>query len=389
MMIMQKTRILFVIPSFNTGGTVSSLVSIINSQFSSLYDIDVFSIKKSGSNETLSFYDIGLNDAISAVHCGFSSLTKKERIKFSLLKILLRIPFIGSFINRHVEKMTIRRIEKKNNYDYVVAFQEDYTTRFVKNFHCEKKIAWVHCDYAYAIDKSKSELELYSDYYRIVCVSNYTRKEFVNRYPSLGNRTIAIHNLFDASIIKEKSAITIEDSQFESSAFSILSVGRISAVKQFSLIPSIAADLLSRNLLFKWYIIGNANYQDELQKLNNEIEKYGVQDCVLYLGGKNNPYPYFVKSDLLVCLSKSEACPMVFNEAKVLRLPILSTDFGSSYEFIEEGKNGFITSIEQIPVKLEELIINKESLYNMKKASLADADDSNGIILSQLRQLFE
>ena len=386
MMIMQKTRILFVIPSFNTGGTVSSLVSIINSQFSSLYDIDVFSIKKSGSNETLSFYDIGLNDAISAVHCGFSSLTKIERIKFLLLKILLRIPFIGSFINRLVEKMTIRRIEKKNNYDYVVAFQEDYTTRFVMNFHCEKKIAWVHCDYAYAFDKSKNELELYSDYYRIVCVSNYTRKEFVNRYPSLGNRTIAIHNLFDGDLVLEKSKGAIDDSRFDNYYFTIVSLGRVREVKRFYLIPEMAAKLRDMNVAFRWYIIGGGNNNRDFQRVIDAISQYGVENEVIYLGSKSNPYPYLKTADLLVSTSMSEACPMVFNEAKLLHVPILSSDFGSAFEFIEQGKDGYITSIEDMPTKLAELVQNREKLKLNKSAN--SYKDTNNSILKQLYSLF-
>ena len=386
---MKKTKILFVIPSFNSGGTVSSLASIINSPLSSSYDIDVFSIKKSGYNKTLSSFSIGLNDAISALHCGFSSLSTKDRIKFTLLKTIYRISALRTSINNYVERRTIRRIEERKKYDYVVAFQEHYTTRFVQGFHCERKIAWVHCDYAYAVDESNNELEMYSRYFKIVCVSNYTRQSFISRYPLLENNTIAIHNLFDESIVLEKANELIDDKRFDSSVFTIISVGRVSAVKQFSLIPSIASGLKNHNIKFKWYILGAAKYPEELQKLNDGIERNDVQECVFYLGAKINPYPYYLKSDLLVCLSKSEACPMIFNEAKILHLPILSTDFGSACEFIEDGKNGFITTLEQIPVKIEELIRHTDNLDLIKSNNSFIDDDPNRVIVSQLNNLFQ
>ena len=43
---------------------------------------------------------------------------------------------------------------------------------------------------------------------------------------------------------------------------------------------------------------------------------------------------------MVVSTSVSEACPNVINEAKILHTPIVATNFGSVYEFIEDGVNG-------------------------------------------------
>ncbi len=382
---MKKNKVLFVIPSLNSGGTVSSLASIVNSALSSMIDIDVFSIKRSGRNEAVSSYVIGLNGLINALHSDFSSLSRSNKVKFLLLKLLYRLSPFRSFIDDTVERWTINRIEKKGEYDYVVAFAEDFTTRFVSKFRCKNKIAWLHCDYAYS--KAHNDFDYYNQYSTIVCVSNYTRVSFVNYYPQLADRTITIYNLFNSHEVLDKSKARIDDSLFDNSSFTLLSVGRIASVKRFEMIPQIASFLHKQGVIFKWYVIGDAREPEDLMKLKDAIQQNGMQDIVTYLGAKDNPYPYFVRSNVLVSLSISEACPMIFNEAKILHLPIVSTNFGSSYEFIEEGKNGFITSIDEMPAVLLKIATNKELLETMPKDE-ETKEDWNLNILSQLATMF-
>ena len=54
------------------------------------------------------------------------------------------------------------------------------------------------------------------------------------------------------------------------------------------------------------------------------ISDHSVENEVICLGNKTNPYPYFKVADLLVSTSSSEACPMIFNEAKILNLPVMA-----------------------------------------------------------------
>ena len=112
-----------------------------------------------------------------------------------------------------------------------------------------------------------------------------------------------------------------------------------------------------------------------------------MKDCVVYLGGKSNPYPYFKMADLLVCVSESEACPMIFNEAKLLNLPIVSTDFPSAFEFIDRDKDGRITQIEAMADTIAD-IISEDSKRNTNDSTF-DANELNDRILLQLSQLFE
>lgn len=384
---MLKKRILFVIPGHSLGGTTSSLASLLDSDFSSRFDVEVFSInRRSYIHPVINQYDIELNDLTTAFNADFSSFSKKDRIKYLPIKLLKQFKPLSNNLKNWVIDRTVRQIENRKDYDYVVAFQEENTTKFTSNFANPNKIAWIHCDYAKSFGEDVNELELYNKYKKIVCVSDYTRKSFLERYPSLDEKTVAIHNLFDGEIVLEKSRSAIDDNRFDTSYYTILSLGRVSEVKRFYLIPEIAARLKDLKVVFRWYIIGGGNNVRDLQCVTDAINQYGVENEVIYLGVKTNPYPYLKAADVLVSTSKSEACPMVFNEAKLLQVPIVSADFGSAFEFIEQGKDGYITTIEDIPAKLLELVQSPEKSDTMKAANrFADANEN---ILKQLYSLF-
>ncbi len=123
-----------------------------------------------------------------------------------------------------------------------------------------------------------------------------------------------------------------------------------------------------------------------MDRLNDAINSYDMSRYVSYLGSTDNPFPYFTHSDVLVMLSESEACPMVFNEAKILNLPILSSDFGSAFEFIVQGKNGLIATLEEIP-QLIYLLASQPSVLESIRNNRYE-EHSNMLIQKQLSELF-
>lgn len=349
-MLMGKSRILFIVPGFGLGGTTTSLTSMLNCGLSEHFDIDVFAIKRRNYNlQPLVSHDIGLNGLTTAFYEDFSQFQVKDKLKYLFIKLLKQNKRFLAKLENWVTKRTIKSIEKHSHYDVVVGFQEELATQFASHFSCPKKIAWIHCDYAKTFVKVIDETYIYSHFEKIVCVSQFTRQSFISRYPSLADKTVAIHNIFDAGRILKLSKEAIDDPRYDTSRFTIISLGRVHDVKRFYLIPEIAAQLKKANLDFRWYILGSAGILSELQRLTDAIQKNGMEEIVIYLGGKSNPYPYLKAADLLVSTSQSEACPMIFNEAKILHVPIVSTDFGSAFEFIEDGKTGIISPSADIP----------------------------------------
>ena len=106
------------------------------------------------------------------------------------------------------------------------------------------------------------------------------------------------------------------------------------------------------------------------------------------IGARKNPYVYMKSCNLYVCLSVSEACPFVINEASILHLPIVCTDFPSAHEFIKPGFNGVICSFESLADNISSLIFNKKK-YGELCENVKSYTYNNELIKKKLKNLFE
>lgn len=369
-------KILFVIPNLYIGGTNKVLENLLNLiKKKEKYDCKIFALNESGPYENIfSEYMINKHNHIKLV----------SKFRFYLFKFLNKYAR-GYMIS--AEKKRLDNVIKNGNYDIVVAFSEGDTTKIVSKLNISNIIAWIHCDYKKYIDND-SEKVYYSKFNKVVSVSNATRDSFVDVYPDFFEKSVAIHNPIDSAMIKQM-AISKQniDSRFDTDGiFTIVSVGRLDPVKRFHELPRIAKLLKEDGFKFKWYLIGGG--YSERSHLISEIGNNKVEDIFIWLGEKNNPYPYIARSDLLVCSSISEACPNVINEAKILHVPVLTTDFPSAHEFIDNGVNGFISSFDKFHSKLNEIISNKD-LYNSIKSNISNFEYDNNEILQQISTLFD
>ena len=276
----------------------------------------------------------------------------------------------------------------RNKYDVVVAYSEGAPTEYVSYMRHKNKIAWIHCDYANyrASCPQREERKIYEQFKSVVCVSKYTLSTFLSYYPQLVSRGQAIYNILDAEIMKKK-AREQPDIVMNTSQFNIVTIGRLDPVKNISVIPQIAKQLSNANCDFCWYIIGpKGGSKDEYQKLTKNIEDYQVVDCVKYLGEKENPYCYISQASLLVNTSISEACPYVINEAKILGIPVVCTDFGSASEFVEDDRSGYISQIHDMNKILYTLATDRKIYEKIKSTSVRFRYDNEGI-LEQICQL--
>lgn len=378
-------KILFVIPSLHNGGTVTTLKNTLPYIDREQCQIDVFPITNSGPNYNyVSKYANVLGGRVE----GADNVDFRQRIKNIIFlivrgakKILCRLGYDpSSFIFKRVVATL-----QKNEYDEVIAFQEVQATRLVQFFRGAHKVAWVHCDYS-KIDQHTIQTDIknktYDKFDKIVCVSRFTRSQFVKSIEGIDDKTVAIHNLISSDVIKNQSTQEVDDSTFiNTKCKRFVSIGRLHPVKRFSMIPNIAKRLRDRGLSFVWFIIGGDDSDKET--IENNIVDSGVQDCVKLLGNKNNPYPYIAQADALICTSLSEACPNVLNEAKILGTPIVSTDYGSVDEMMTNGVEGLISPIESIESAIFRLITDEE-LYERVKQNLSHFKYDNSLILKML-----
>ena len=378
-------RILIVTPSLRHGGTNRSLWNFLNTKDGESYSVDILAMEHDGpyQDKFKRFSLLPENKLLASLFSPENTIgfRKIERIYYKVLfKIILR----GN--RQRLFRIVARHIDSKK-YDAVVAFQEGLTTEFVSCLSAQKRIAWVRCDYEnyLRLANRTNETALYNCFDRIVCVSQYTAKVFASHYPHLCDRICSIYNIIDACGIIESSKNDIQDDLFSSDRFTLVSVGRMDAVKRFAAIPYIAKELINSGCDFRWYIIGSGGVEE--QHVRNAIKECDVMNEVVLLGSRDNPYPYISAADVLVCPSSTEACPNVVNEAKILHIPVVTADFASAPEYIEHNRNGVIVPLENMANTIRRLY-KDTSYYGTLKKGVSSFTYDNDKISRELDLLF-
>lgn len=371
-------KILFVIPSYKMGGTLISLRALLSFIDPQKIDADVLDLVPGGEygyqlsncklirpNVWLAYLSEGLSGPSRYVHKFLFGLRYliKQITSYDILPFYFKVGC---------------RLLGAQEYDTVVCYSESIA-KYVCHYPIKRKIAWIHCDYSRIAEKTDEYI--YDKFEKIVCVSRFGKSVFDNIWSALANRTIAIHNLIEEDyIIKMSKEINNIDGRFNNNQFTILSIGRLDAIKQFEKIPSIVSKVKEEvNKPFKWYIIGGGN-EHEKRKIEDKIASYNVKEYIELLGEKGNVYPYLTKSDLFVNTSRSEAYSLVNNEAKCLGIPVLSNNFECAGETIVDGKDGRVVPLEDMPSVIVDIIKNK------MKFNIGSVDNSTSII--EINKLF-
>jgi glycosyltransferase involved in cell wall biosynthesis len=143
----------------------------------------------------------------------------------------------------------------------------------------------------------------------------------------------------------------------------IVTVSRLSKGKRIEEIIEAYRKLDTKN---KLYIIGDG---EEKEFLENEIKKYNLEDKVLLLGWKSNPYPYIKNANLYVSASGFEGLPTVLLEALELKTPVVSSDCrcGPSEILMGEFKNFLfdVGNINQMAEKMKLALVKYPDIENL------------------------
>lgn len=344
-------KMLFIIPSFQHGGTNRSFCNMID-----LFDfeahgisIDLLTVKGTVDKTYLNEFknrNINIlpeNYGLSLAYYNGTNLFRRILRKLTNYcpdKFLQIIQFLSC-------------IKYNNKYCSVVSMEEGVTTRVASYIKSPEKTAWLRCMYDryFELTHHKNESSVYDKIDKIVCVSEECRKSLLTIYPQYKNKALCIPNTQNRELILKK-AEQPADIDFENDIFNIVSVGRLDEVKQFHLIPGIVQKLLEKKIRLRWYIIGDGYYKKEISEA---IKKYKVEDNVLLVGSKSNPYPLMIKADLVAVTSVSESFCNVITEGKILNRQIISTAFPAVFDTMGSYNKGIICSIDDFAEKIYDL----------------------------------
>ena len=208
----------------------------------------------------------------------------------------------------------------------------------------KKKVAWIHTDYSKVSVDVESEVKMWSAYDAIISISDEVSRTFVQMFPTMKNKLICIGNMLPvASVERQIHALDVSEEMPEDGAIRLLSVGRFCTAKNFDNVPDICRRLRGSGLNVKWYLIG---YGGDEPLIRRRIEEAGMQEHVVILGKKSNPYPYIKACDLYVQPSRYEGKCVTVREAQMLGKPVVITNYATAPSQLEDGADGVVVPMD-------------------------------------------
>ncbi len=353
-----KKTILFINGHLDAGGCERSLIDILKNIDYEKYNVDLLLLEHLGD-----YYDevpkevnvilCSLDDAFgNLVSCLVKAIKRKDW--FSLLFRFYYI--LGNKLNQLFWKKLKKLFTKvKDNYDIVIAYRPGiYTELAAFTFTGKKKISWWHHGCMNFSGKAADILGMaYRQMNSIVAVSSSSALLVAEAFPDIKSKIKVIPNMIITNELYDKST-QFDPKEFQKSNFKIVSVGRMSPEKNMIICPHIAYLLKKKGISFRWVLIGEGI---EEQKVETVISQLDLQDDMIMVGKKNNPYPYIANADLMVHPSLVESQGITLLESMVLRTPVVAVDSMGPQEFIKSGVNGYLVknNVEEIAQIIEML----------------------------------
>ena len=209
----------------------------------------------------------------------------------------------------------------------------------------QQKWCWIHTDYTHIDVNERLEQPIWEGYNKIVSISPDVTKNFIKVFPSTQSRIIEIENILSSAFIREraKSEVLPLEMQKKGDEVILLTIGRYSYPKKLEEIPAICALLHKQNINVRWFIIG---YGGSDEYIKHAIAKHKMQDFVVLLGKKENPYPYILACDWYAQPSRYEGKSIVVREAQILQKPVIVTAYPTASSQINHLQDGVIVPLE-------------------------------------------
>lgn len=364
-----KKQLLFVIDSLTCGGAEKSLVTLLNLIDYSKFDVDLMMFKRGGAFESLVPENVHI---ILAPHY-FEQLQLRKNRKLKDIYYRLKTSFLlrvnGLFKEKyHTEQIVYQSLKsylknQEKEYDCAIAYSQGMPTYYVSNhITAKRKLAWINCNYVATKYNKRYDALCYQEINHVVVVSDFIR-ESLKEYPFY-KKVEVVNDIVDPQLIECLSKLNDQyDGGMEYKGLKLLTVARLEKIKGYDLLVRAASRLKKEGLEFKWFIIGEGTERD---RINSLCQQYHLENEIILLGQKTNPYVYMKRCDIYVQTSRNEGLGLTVIEAKILEKPIVCTNFSTASSLIEDKEDGLLCNIDEkdIALKILELIRDKE-LYTM------------------------
>ena len=356
-----KPRIFIAMHYMEIGGAETALVGLLNALDPARVDVDLFLYDHRG--EMMQFipewvnllpqipkYSVLERPIVELVKRGFWGIAAARMWAKRISKVAYKRSGSKLENNGGLDKMSkcttplLPRINQSVTYDLAISFLTPHRI-VAEKVKAKKKIAWIHTDYTRVWVDAEDELKVWQKYDYVASISGDVTNTFLQVFPSLAPKIVEIENILSPSFVRKRAELEDTDKEFRhEGTITLLSVGRFSDAKNYDNVPDICKRLINETKLnIKWYIIG---YGGDEALIRKKIKEAGMEEHVILLGKRSNPYPYIKACDIYVQPSRYEGKSVTVREAQMLCKPVVVTNYPTAPSQIRSGIDGVIVPMD-------------------------------------------
>lgn len=359
---MMKPRILINMHYMELGGAERALLGLLNALDTSKVDVDLFINQHTGEFMPLIPEKINLlpeKRGYNAIERPMKRILLEGQlgVLFGRLKAVRQHARYHETLTEVVKKMDhsafqyiadgvqsfLPSLGYLGEYDLAISFVTPHNI-VLNKVRAKKKIAWIHTDYSTIHVNVEKELPVWSGYDYIASISPDCTRSFLKAFPSLAGKIIEIENILSPEFVRSQAELMEVSKEIPSTGIKFLSIGRYTHQKNFDNLPDIAKRVVNAGFPdLHWYIIG---YGGDEGLIRRKIIEAGMQEHVILLGKKENPYPYIKACDIYMQLSRFEGKSVTVREAQILCKPVIVTNYPTAGSQIRDGKDGIIVPMD-------------------------------------------
>ena len=356
-----KPRIFIAMHYMEIGGAETALVGLLNALDPARVDVDLFLYDHRG--EMMQFipewinllpqipkYSVLERPIVELVKRGFWGIAAGRLWAKYISKVAYKRSGSKLENNGGLDKMSkctaplLPRINQSVTYDLAISFLTPHRI-VAEKVKAKKKIAWIHTDYTRVWVDAEDELKVWQKYDYVASISGDVTNTFLQVFPSLAPKIVEIENILSPAFVRKRTELEDTDKEFrQTDNISLLSIGRYSEQKNYDNVPDICKHLINETKLnIKWYIIG---YGGDEALIRQKIKEAGMEEHVILLGKRSNPYPYIKACDIYVQPSRYEGKSVTVREAQMLCKPVVVTNYPTAPSQIRSGIDGVIVPMD-------------------------------------------
>ena len=368
-----KKRIFISMHYLELGGAETALIGMLQSMDYNRFEVDLFLHSHRG--EMMQFIPKGVNLLPEIKEYAMIEKPMLEALKNGCIRVVLARLKAKCLFKQYMRRKrliestavfqyvgnvvtpVLPSLEYLGEYDLAISFLNPHNIVRDK-VKAKKKICWIHTDYTRININTELELPVWTSYDHVISISPSVTRTFLQVFPSLKDKIVEMENILPADFIRKRAEEFDASVECVGVGIKVLSIGRFCEAKNYDNVPDICRRIREQGINLYWFLIG---YGDD-SLIRQRIQEAGMEDFVIILGKRSNPYPYIKVCDIYAQPSRYEGKSVTVREAQILCKPVIVTDYPTAKSQIKHGVDGVIVPMnnKECAIGMVDFIRNRQ-----------------------------